>query len=112
MAGDIIDEPLRASAPRELFAGAYLPGASGSGRQVHVGPDRRFVMMKAQALDGGQPTDEPFVVVLNWFQELRAHLGKWREGATASDARPASIGVHRNHTHTSGRSYRFGLPVR
>jgi hypothetical protein len=21
-------------------------------------------------------TDEPFVAVLNWFQELRAHLGK------------------------------------
>jgi len=33
-------------------------------------------MMKAQAVDGGQPTDEPFVAVLNWFQELRAHLGK------------------------------------
>ena len=77
MAVDITDKPqLRASAPRELFAGAYLLGASASGRQFHVGPDGRFVMMKAQAPDGGQPTDEPFVAVLNWFQELRTHLGK------------------------------------
>ena len=51
-------------------------GAAASGRQFHVGPDGRFVMMKAQAVDAGQPTDEPFVAVLNWFQELRAHLGK------------------------------------
>jgi len=25
---------------------------------------------------GGQPIDEPFVAVLNWFQELFAHLGE------------------------------------
>jgi len=37
--------------------------------------DRQQLFGPAKSL-GGQPTDEPFVAVLNWFQELRAHLGK------------------------------------
>src|SRR5262249_41174993 len=77
MAVDITEKPqLHASTPRELFAGVYIPGTSVTGRQYHVGPDGRFVMMKLQAVATDQPNAQPFVAVLNWFQELHARLGK------------------------------------
>jgi serine/threonine-protein kinase len=63
---------LGASAPVELFSAAYRRGGGGRGREYHVGPDGRFLMLKPMPVEDTTIDAPPFVVVLNWFEELKA----------------------------------------
>jgi hypothetical protein len=76
MAVEIRREPsLQASAPRMLFSGGYRPGGGGSrGREYHVAPDGRFLMLKPVTADNAAAHQPQLVVVLNWLEELRARL--------------------------------------
>ena len=59
------------SAPTELFSGDYASQGGGL-RQYHVGPDGRFLMLKAS--DASTDDDQPLtqvVLVQNWFEELK-----------------------------------------
>ena len=58
------------STPTGLFSGEYVSQLGGI-RQYHVGPDGRFLMLKASsAATDDQPLTQ-VVLVQNWFQELR-----------------------------------------
>ena len=57
------------SIPTELFSGEYLSQLENI-RQYHVGPDGRFLMLKAgDAATDDQPLTQ-VVLVQNWFQEV------------------------------------------
>jgi hypothetical protein len=55
--------------PTALFEGPYVDA---SGRWYDVGPDGRFLLLKAGWLSSGQ--EAPLNVVLNWFEELERLL--------------------------------------
>ena len=70
MAVEVTRRPtLRATAPRELFRGVYVNPTTG-GRQYHVSPDGRFVMLKRVALEA-QPVQPRIVLDVNWLEALR-----------------------------------------
>jgi len=59
-----------------LFPASAFQSGGTSVREFHVAPDGRFLMMRpfvGDSDDGGPPTPQ-IVVVLNWFEELRARV--------------------------------------
>jgi eukaryotic-like serine/threonine-protein kinase len=70
MAVEVTRQPtLRAAPPRELFRGAYVNPAAG-GRQYHVGPDGRFVVLKRVTTDA--TAAQPRIVLdVNWLRALK-----------------------------------------
>ena len=58
------------STPTELFSGEYVSQFEGI-RQYHVGPDGRFLMLKANAAETGDQPPNQVVLVQNWFEELK-----------------------------------------
>jgi len=65
---------LRVSQPRVLFEGSQYTVSGGGARQYHVAPDGRFLMIRpgeTPTSAGGAPQYDHFVVVENWFDELR-----------------------------------------
>ena len=70
MAVEVTRQPtLRAAPPRELFRGAYVNPTAG-GRQYHVGPDGRFVMLKRVTTDA-TPAQPRIVLDVNWLKALQ-----------------------------------------
>jgi eukaryotic-like serine/threonine-protein kinase len=70
MAVEVTRQPtLRATPPRELFQGAYVFTQAG-GRQYHVGPDGRFVMLKRGAAEP-TPAQPKIVLDVNWMEALQ-----------------------------------------
>lgn len=70
MAVEVTRQPtLRATPPRELFRGTYVNPTAG-GRQYHVGPDGRFVMLKRMAAEQ-TPIQPRIVLDVNWLEALR-----------------------------------------
>jgi Tol biopolymer transport system component len=69
MAASFESEPtLRLGKPTLLFQGEHM-GATRWGRNYDIAPDgRRFLMLQEGE---GQPAATQFVVVLNWFEELK-----------------------------------------
>ena len=62
-------DPAPIGAPRALFESAYVPSIIG-GRQHHLAPDGRFLMMKRLPDASEEQTPTQINVVINWFQEL------------------------------------------
>jgi hypothetical protein len=60
---------LRATPPRELFRGAYV-NPTASGRQYHVAPDGRFVMLK-RVIAEATPAQPKIVLDVNWLAAPR-----------------------------------------
>jgi Tol biopolymer transport system component len=61
-----------AAAPRLLFEGPYVGGAGVPARTYDVSPDgQRFLMMKDLAAESTASIHAPFVMVLNFFDELK-----------------------------------------
>ena len=58
--------------PSRAVHGAPLPLGGAGGRQYHIGPDGRFLMSRVPTLALQSSAGDPFTVVLNWFDELRA----------------------------------------
>jgi hypothetical protein len=59
--------------PTRLFDGPYLTGVGGSYDVSRDG--RRFLMLKVSGPSGDGPLPPPrIVVVLNWFEELKAKV--------------------------------------
>ncbi len=70
MAVEVTRQPtLRATPPRELFRGTYVNPAAG-GRQYHVGPDGRFVMLK-RVMAEATPAQPKIVLDVNWLDALQ-----------------------------------------
>jgi hypothetical protein len=65
---------LAASAPVELFSAAYRRGGAGRGREYHVAPDGRFLMLTPMPVENSTVDAPPFVVVLNWTEELKQRV--------------------------------------
>ena len=76
MAVDLRSQPtLQASAPRALFSGPYRPGGGGArGREYHVAPDGRFLMLKPLVAEAAPGHEPQLVVVLNWTEELKQRV--------------------------------------
>jgi len=71
----------KAGIPTKLLNTAFYEGTTGRGldlRGYDVSPDgQRFLMIKdAPTADPSGRTSPGMVVVLNWFEELRAKMGK------------------------------------
>ena len=70
MAVEVTRRPtLRATPPRELFRGTYVNPAA-AGRQYHVGPDGRFVMLK-RSINETAPAPPKIVLDVNWLEALQ-----------------------------------------
>jgi serine/threonine-protein kinase len=65
-----------ASTPTPLFEGRYLSPPQGlGGRTYDVSPDgQRFLMIKDAPAGDPKATPASMVVVLNWFEELKARV--------------------------------------
>jgi hypothetical protein len=64
----------RPSPPRTLFSGRYARGGC-AGRQFHIAPDGRFLMIRDNAgQTGNDSSSGHFVAVFNWFDELEARV--------------------------------------
>ena len=72
----IYGPPLRLGEPQELFRIPEHLGVLPSQYYTpwDVGPDRRFIMVRA--VGGGRGSDSPVIVVENWFEELKAKLSR------------------------------------
>jgi protein kinase-like protein/WD40 repeat protein len=65
----------RAGNPTRLFEGPYPLFANASGRTYDVSPDgQRFLMIKEGAKPDGTSAPTSLMVVLNWFEELKARV--------------------------------------
>jgi serine/threonine-protein kinase len=61
--------------PVELFRGPYVAANLGGAREYHVAPDGRFLMLKNAGVgDQDEVLPPQVVLVLNFFEELRARL--------------------------------------
>ena len=69
---EVETEPtLRVSPPQELWEEPYYAQRLGlGGRQYHVAPDGRFLMIR----QGSATASPELVLVLNWFEELKARV--------------------------------------
>ncbi len=76
MVVEVEPEPtLRVSPPEELWEGPYFDlGFGTSPRQYHVAPDGRFLMIRQGAATDEATAAPELVVVLNWFEELKARV--------------------------------------
>ncbi len=76
MVVEVETEPtVRVSRPEELWEGPYYDQGFGTGvRQYHVAPDGRSLMIKQGAATGDATGAPELVVVLNWFEELKARV--------------------------------------
>ena len=65
-----------AGKPEMLFEGRYLGGGTG-GRAYDVSADgQRFLMIKDPVTDTSTTSASPLVVVVNWFEELKARMAQ------------------------------------
>jgi hypothetical protein len=70
MAVEVTRQPtLRATPPRELFRGPYVNPTAG-GRQYHVGPDGRFIMVKRITAEA-TPAQPKIVLDVSWVKALQ-----------------------------------------
>ena len=76
MVVEVETEPtLRVNPPEELWEEPYYNLPLGVGvRQYHVAPDGRFLMMRQGAVTDDDTALPELVVVLNWFEELKARV--------------------------------------
>jgi Tol biopolymer transport system component len=72
---DADGERVRIGQPTELFRGDHVAAAIGGGRQYHVAPDGRFLMLKDVASEAGGELPPQVVLVQNWFEELKERVG-------------------------------------
>ena len=72
MVVEVETEPtLRVSPPQELWEEPYETGGV---RQYHVTPDGRFLMIRQGAVTDDDTALPELVVVVNWFEELKARV--------------------------------------
>jgi len=72
MAADVqLGASARVGRPRELLPDdAYFVVPNGGGRQYHVAPDGRLLLIRALAASSTAANDAHLVVVENWLDEL------------------------------------------
>ncbi len=71
VAVEVEHEPtFSAGAARTVLDGPYIAADSADGRQYHVAPDGRFLMLKPANISDDAGVPDQFVAVLNWFEEL------------------------------------------
>ena len=67
-------EPAVVVRPPQLFLTASVSGRTTW--DVHPDGDRFLVVLPGQASAGSEESDERYLVVLNWFEELKQRVGE------------------------------------
>ena len=72
---DGVGETARMERPTEVLTGNYLSGRLASLRQIDLGTDGRFLMMRRERqTTDGEPAPPQVVLVQNWSEELNARV--------------------------------------